>query len=259
MSIREILFVSFLPRTPSEGLPLLRHALSCNIPCSMSQTYVSSSDGCGNDSSHRARPSRPNTWSRSVRKWSWSRCPPSPTPWRGRVLLCVLFMGTCPWVLQVQLDRRDHPDLPWVRQRCRIYNSSVHRQHVYNPIIRGLTQCCSAVHTSHPSDSLLKCKHIAKVWTGQGELQYLAERLGMKTVRFSTSPWGQIRSHRLDTWCVLNGFWRGSRLSLDWKGFSTFLNSVESNLSTPTSLLTMTLVLTNAHEALHVWSYYTIT
>lgn len=94
----------------------------------------------------------------------------------------------------------------------------------------------------------VKCKHIVRVWTGLKELKYLAEKLGMKTLRFSTSPWGQIRSHRLDTWSVLNGFWRVSRLSLDWKAFSTLLHCRTDSCSTTSLIIT----LINALEAMTI-------
>lgn len=202
----------------------------------MSHSWVTSSDGCGNDLLHRARPSLLNTWLRFVSKWSWSRCPPLPTQWRGRVLQFVLSMGTCPWAPLVPLDRKDPPDLLWVLQfGCVLYRQS--RDFLQNHCFRcRLTSCRPLQETQHSTFSIhcwslspcqSKMQTHARVWTGLRELKYLAEKLGMKTWRFSTSPWGQIRSHRLDTWSVLNGFWRVSWLSLDWKAFSTLLYSVQ--------------------------------
>lgn len=220
----------------------------------MSHAWVPSSDGCGNDLSHRARRSLLNTWLRFVRRCFGSRCPPLPTLWRGRVLQFVLSTGTCPWVPLVPPDRKDPPDLLWV------YGLRVPRRFFFDKIIAlGVTSIrtlaeinCYSMFSIHCSFFFLpawvKCKHIVRVWTGLKELKYLAEKLGMKTLRFSTSPWGQIRSHRLDTWSVLNGFWRVSRLSLDWKAFSTLLHCRTDSCST-TSLIT---TLINALEAMTI-------
>lgn len=89
-------------------------APSFNIPYSMSQTWINSLDGCGNDLLHRAQPSLLNTWLRFARKWSWNRCPLLPILWRGHVLLFVHCMGMCPWVHLVLQDQKDHPALLWV-------------------------------------------------------------------------------------------------------------------------------------------------